>query len=193
MGGESNGEIRRLRSQGQRLGIAIRMQRSSPASQSRAYSLIDRDTGKVIYADVALDDVQTRLWWIMRDRRRVTIAPVQAAQTPPERCSSCGTLRIAAFRWCTSCGFDYEASIKPSPYPSTWATGPAAADVLLPTEARRKPVDLPRGRAPLRTRLVEFGYWAWRDLRSAPLREIGIGAVLALLVGVIVSIVASAR
>lgn len=193
MGGESNAQIKRLRSQARRLGIAIRMQPASRAWQSRAYSLIDRDTGRVIYTDVALDDVRTRLWWIMRDQRRATIPPVQGVEAPLERCPSCGTLRIASFRWCTSCGLDYEASIKLKPGPGAWALRQAAREASLPADGRRKLIQRPGGREPLRTRLVDIGYGVGRDLRSAPLREAGIGVILALLVGVMVSIVASAR
>jgi uncharacterized protein len=112
----SNADIKRLRKEAGRLGIAIRMQPVSRASPSRVYRLIERDTGRVIYKDAALHDIRTRLW-MMRYRQRAPIASVRAHEPTLNQCPSCGTMRIASFRWCPSCGFDYQAAIEPSPDP----------------------------------------------------------------------------
>ncbi len=113
MGVESKVELSRLRRQASQLGIAIRTQPGSGAPGVRDYSLVDRDTGRVIYADIrGLVEVQERLWWIIRDRKRAPSLPAGVTQTSEELCPSCGARRIGQFRWCLGCGLDYEASTK---------------------------------------------------------------------------------
>lgn len=62
------------------------------------------------YADVPLDNLQTRLWWITRDRRSGLATQQRTREVARQLCPSCGTSRIAFFRWCTCCGRDFEAS-----------------------------------------------------------------------------------
>jgi len=113
MGVESKVELNRLRRQASQLGIAIRTQPGSGTSDQRDYSLVDRETDRVIYADIrGLVAVQDRLWWIIRDRKRAQSVPAGTIQTSEELCPSCGARRIGQFRWCLGCGLDYEASTK---------------------------------------------------------------------------------
>jgi hypothetical protein len=122
--------MRHLRSQAKRLGLSIRTRRASRASGAPTYSLVDLKTGEVV-AEGLLDrsDLTTRLWWIARERRRaasMVSAVPRVLETP---CPVCGTLRIGMFRWCTSCGFDFEpiahpGAAPPIAMPETATTGP---------------------------------------------------------------------
>ena len=187
MGGESNSDLKRLRTQARKLDIAIRAQRASRPSQPRAYRLIDRATGREIQANLGLDELSTRLWWITRDRHRAESGPVQ---THSEACPSCGTSRIGSFRWCTSCGHDYEASLKSSPHQSI--VGPRDDDLFLQGPGTRDPIPRPDA-AGRRTRVVERGFGIWRTVRSIPWRELAIAAMVGVVIGVIVTIAASTR
>ena len=144
MGGESNSDLKRLRTQARKLDITIRAQRASGPSQPPAYRLIDRGTGREIQGNLGLDELSTRLWWIARDRHRAESGPVQ---THSEACPSCGTSRIGSFRWCTSCGHDYEASLKSSPHQSTWVD---AHDLFPQGQGHGTPIPRPHaaGRRP---------------------------------------------
>jgi hypothetical protein len=187
VGGESNSDMKRLRSQARRLDITIRAQPASSASQPRAYSLIDRATGMVIQANIGLDDLSTRLWWITRDRRRAETGPFQALS---EQCPSCGASRIGAFRYCISCGLDYEASLKSPPDQGWWMPRLDANDPFLPGQGRRNPIPRPAA-AGRRRRLAESGFAAWHAVRSVPWRELAIAATIGLLIGVMVTMAAS--
>ena len=186
MGGESNSDMKRLRSQARKLDITIRAQRTSSPSQPRAYRLIDRATGTEIQANVGLDELSTQLWWITRDRHRAERGPVP---TQSEACPSCGTARIGSFRWCTSCGHDYEASLKSSPGQSAWVD---AHDLFLQGKGHRNPIPRPEA-AGRRTRFVERSLGIWRTVRSAPWRVLAIAAIVGLVIGVIVTVAASTR
>jgi hypothetical protein len=85
-----NVDIKQLRLRAKVLGISIRARRASQAKPVPAYDLIDSASGRVLYARLSLADVELSL-----------------ARTQ-ERCSSCGTPRLATFRWCRSCGGDFE-------------------------------------------------------------------------------------
>lgn len=184
MGGEPEADIKVLRSQARRVGITIRTQRPRGGSKARAYSLIDRDSGMVIYSDIqALADLQTRLWWIVRDRRFALAGGRPVTATTTESCPSCGTSRVGQFRWCRSCGLDYESTIhQPS------ANVFERADVgMFPPPPRLTLLPPPRGR---------FG--ALRDAVSpsyhfSSWRELGIAAVVGLLVGFLVTILGGSR
>jgi hypothetical protein len=186
VGGESNSDLKRLRTQARKLDIMIRAQRASGPSQPRAYRLIDRATGMEIQANVGLDELSTQLWWITRDRHR---AENGAVRTRSEACPSCGTARIGSFRWCTSCGHDYEASLKSSPDQRAWVD---ARDLFLQGQGHRNPIPRPEA-AGRRTRFVERGVRIWRTVRSVSWRELAIAAMVGVLIGVIVTVAASTR
>jgi tetrahydromethanopterin S-methyltransferase subunit F len=96
--------LTRLRAQARRLDLSIRTQRGTSASGERSYSLIERDGGRVLVSDLAgLTALERRLWLIARDRRQ----PVGVMRA--ELCAACGTPRVAFFRWCQTCGRDFEA------------------------------------------------------------------------------------
>ena len=105
--------MRHLRSQARKLGLKIQTRRATGSEPVR-YRVVDPATNAPIGADLlGLDDVQTRLWWIVRERER------EGAGEPPvveetERCPVCGTPRMGFFRLCMTCGLDYEAQVKPA-------------------------------------------------------------------------------
>ena len=110
--------------------------------------------------------------------------------------------RIGQFRWCTSCGNDFEPTLHggplwsqsglPEPDPTATPTG-RSEDFRLPPLAPGAPRD--PGFGPVlghdRSRRVGIPFWD-RDLFLSA-REIGIGAVLGLLVGVITTVLLSRR
>ena len=106
-------QMRHLRSQARKLGLKIQTRRATGSEPVR-YRVVDPATNAPIGADLlGLDDVQTRLWWIVRERER------EGAGEPPvveetERCPVCGTPRMGFFRLCMTCGLDYEAQVKPA-------------------------------------------------------------------------------
>ena len=172
--------MNRLRSQARRVGITIRAQRADGNVKARAYNLIDRETGAVIYANVeGLVDLQTRLWWITRDRRFAIANRLPADGTTTESCPACGTHRVGLFRWCRSCGFDYEPE---SHVPSDDVVRGAGESVMFAPQPHFTQLVPPRERfGALRNvvgHVLHFNSW----------RELGIGAILALLVGVVVSL-----
>lgn len=95
-------EIAELRRQGRALGISIRVNRATKASPVRTYRLIDPPSGKTLFAAVEPRDVEWALW--AAAFTRANARPV----AQPELCSSCSSPRVATFRWCTSCGGDFE-------------------------------------------------------------------------------------
>ncbi len=105
MDNESVETLRHLRAQARRLGIAIRKERSSPPA-GPLYRLLDRESGDVIRRHVPLVDVSTELFWIVRERRRALAQP--RAEVHVQLCPSCQTPRLASFRYCRTCGLDYE-------------------------------------------------------------------------------------
>jgi predicted RNA-binding Zn-ribbon protein involved in translation (DUF1610 family) len=69
--------------------------------------LLDRDTGDLIRGHIALADLSAELMWIDRERGLDVTSPVQ--KVVAQSCPSCGTQRIGFFRFCRTCGLDYEA------------------------------------------------------------------------------------
>jgi hypothetical protein len=67
----------------------------------------------VIRGDLPLVDISTELFWIVRQRRLAVEQP--GAELPTEYCPTCATRRIAYFRYCRTCGRDYEAGLWPEP------------------------------------------------------------------------------
>ena len=171
MGDESVGQLRRLRLDARRLGLAIRTERPSQASGSRAYRVIDRATGQAIRADVQdLSGVQTLLWWMVRSRRRALSSPFVVNELPEALCRACGTSRVGFFRWCLSCRLDYDASPEPPP-----------------AGAPRVPA-----REPLTARLAGLAADVRHGYRFAPVRPLAGAAFLALLTATIVTLVLTA-
>jgi len=84
--------------------------------------------GRVVAADaVGLAELEHRLWAITRDRRR-SIDPDRSTT-----CQRCGAARVGNFRWCKSCGSDFE-----SERPPTDQVKPAVPAMAEPvTSARR--------------------------------------------------------
>ena len=97
--------------------------------------MVQRDGGRVI-ADgiVGPAALEHRLWLIARDRR-LSIEP-----QPSRSCPQCGAARVANFRWCQSCGVDFEpwrAEPAPTPAPRpTPAPAPAASSARTATLER---------------------------------------------------------
>ena len=86
------------------------------------YAVIERDGGRVVAADIAGPAaLEHRLWLIARDRR-LSIEP-----QPSRNCPQCGAARVANFRWCQSCGTDFE------PWRAEPATAPSPAPMPTPT------------------------------------------------------------
>ena len=202
MGGESKGELDRLRLRAGGMGITIKTHGANRISRRRTYSLIDRTTGTVLHRDIdGVADLEARLARIGRDRQR------PRADGPPEEeelssCPSCGTRRIGQFRWCTSCGHDFEPTLHGGalwsrsgfPEPDATATstersGDVRLPPLVPGAPEHRGLDPVLGRD--RSRRVGIPFWDRDVFLSA--REIGIGAVLGLLVGVITTVLLSRR
>ena len=186
VGGESKGEINRLRSRAGRMGISIRTRRPDARAKRPAYSLVDRKTGTVIDEDIdGLVDLETRLARIASDRQFQARA-LPTTRTLSESCPTCGIRRIGRFRWCTSCGFDFESTVHSGPPRPVFrlqvddpAVPMAAWDLIQPPAYLR---DLPRRR-------FRVGRFAFRDrYPSVSLRAIWLWLILAVLIGLIVSI-----
>jgi hypothetical protein len=182
-------ELGHLRSQARKLGLSIRTQGTVRVPGSRAYSLRDRETGQVISSDLTdLADVQTQLWWIVRDRRRALSDPARVATVPKQQCPACGAERVAFFRLCTSCGLDYEASREATPdfAPKPPWKGPKGGLIGLPTP-HAHPIREP-ARESIRARLVGLVYDVGRGYRLGPVRVLVGGAVMGIIVGVMVGL-----
>src|SRR3954453_2970682 len=90
------------------MGISIKTQRAKGTSRQRAYSLIERSTGRVLYHDIdGLIDLEAVLSRIVWDRQ-LARADGPPASATSRSCPSCGTPRIGQFRFCRSCGRDFE-------------------------------------------------------------------------------------
>ena len=117
-------ELARIRSRVRHLGLTIRSRAATRGSPQRVYSVLDRATGQVVCSGVAdLVELKTRLWWILRQRR---LGSDQGAAPDPAatlRCPSCGTPRDGFFRYCRSCGYDWEVG-HPSTPPVAASPGP---------------------------------------------------------------------
>ena len=175
------------------MGITIQTQRANGTSRQR-YSLIDRTTGTVLQRDVdGLIDLEARLLGIIWDRQRARAdgPPIAVA---PSSCPSCGTRRIGQFRWCRSCGRDFEPTLHLGPrWPAFRLEEPdATAKPTEPTEWARLPPPVPIvvrhpgvDPAPRRQRLRLFRLPVRERDSFLSVREIGIGALLGLLIGVI--------
>jgi len=178
-------QMRRLRSEARKSGLAIRTQRATRTRVSRAYDVIDRETGSVLCADIrTLVDVKTELWWIVRRRKQALSSPHPVNEAPEELCPACGTPRIAFFRLCSSCGLDYEPTRAPAPEfaPRLRSIGAGGVSSRSVTEAHLRQREVsPWGS--IKGQLVAFAYDVGHGYRFGPLRQLAGGAILGLLVG----------
>ncbi len=183
-------QIRHLRTQAGKLGLAIKTKRASRSTGSRAYNVVDRNTGQVIGADLPdLVDVQTQLWWIVRDRAQHRSRPGFVNEVPEERCPTCGTPRVAFYRLCLSCGLDYEANrtatriVQPKP---PWR-GPHGGLARQSTPQADQVEHQARAREPMTSRLAALTYDvadrlpSWRQLAGGAIIGLVAGATVALL------------
>ena len=113
MDDDSTQQLKYLRPRARKIGIAIRKQRVTRKSPEPLYRLLDRQSAAVIRGDVPLIDISTELFWIIRERRRALERP--GAELIHEVCPSCATPRVGFFRYCKTCGLDYEAGQAPVP------------------------------------------------------------------------------
>jgi hypothetical protein len=113
---DSTRQMKRIRSRARIAGLTIRTRRVSRASSERAYSVIDGATGQKLGTDIPdLDELTNQLWWIIRQRRRDSEQGGRTAEAPKESCPACEAVRVGNFRFCRSCGFDFEpASARPA-------------------------------------------------------------------------------
>jgi len=192
VGPESVHDINRLRAQARKLGVAIRTQRAPGVSGSRAYRLVDRETGHVFRADLSdLTDVQRQLWWILRKRRRSLASPLSLDDMPAEQCPACGRPRVAFFRLCLSCGLDYEASREPTLHMAakpTWK-GPNGRLVGDPKPVKHLLRGQPNHHKPMLSWLPQVAHDVRNGDRFVSLIPLAGGAVVALVAGAIVALV----
>lgn len=188
---DSNNEMNHLRSQARRLGLSIRTRRASRASGVRTFALVDRETGHVIETNLEdLSDVQTHLGWIVRQRRMA----LPLDDVPAEPCPACGTLRVAFFRWCLSCGLDYEANREPTlhmPRRPRWS-GPGGRLFGRPLPEPRAILDRTPGRPSIVSRVVTRAYEVNDRFAFGLTRQLAGGAVVALVVGAMVVLLVQA-
>ena len=184
-------QLKHLRPQARRSGSRIRKQRPARRSGETLYRLLDRQNGEVIRRDVALVDVPTELFWILRDQRRALRSPVSL---PEDHCPSCGEQRMGFFRYCRACGFDYEPEHIPMPGLDTrtdvlWLQEPAATHPPFTLE----PAPLPAHHAALPAPPISVDVDAppRRGFRSrfASPPELAVGVVVGVLLGVMATIV----
>src|SRR3954469_19903045 len=136
VGGESNDDIGRLRRRASATGISVRTERANRTSEQRAYSLVDRTSGNVLHGGIAtlidLEAVLSRIAW---DRRRAPADGPPRAEAP-RSCPSCGTSRVGQFRFCRTCGHDFEAMAHVAEHWPPFQLEPATVpDATPPVEA----------------------------------------------------------
>jgi len=97
-----------LRRQARQAGLAINSRSDPRAAGARRYTLVDGATKAVVAGGIRdLDTLATELWWRIRERadHRQDLAQEDRSV---ESCAGCGTPRVGAFRYCRSCGRDFE-------------------------------------------------------------------------------------
>jgi hypothetical protein len=107
-------DIKQLRRRARTLGLSIRTKRPSKSRPTPAYDVIETASGRLLSGGLSsLVDIQRHLESAVVDRR--------GSDARGEACPACGTPRLAFFRWCQSCGLDFE----------TFKTQSVAADTRL--------------------------------------------------------------
>src|SRR6266850_8376645 len=103
-------QMKRIRSGARKYGLTIKTGRVARGSDHRAYSVLDAATGETLCSNVPdLDELRVQLWWVIRQRRRGDQTG-DSGEVAREECPKCGTLRVGSFRFCRSCGMDFEPS-----------------------------------------------------------------------------------
>ncbi len=189
VGSDSGGELHNVRSQARRLGLSIRTQRASRGSDVRTFAIVDRETGTVVDAGLQdLSDIQARLWWIVHRRRTALSGLPPTGDVPEELCPSCGTRRASFFRWCLSCGRDYEAGREPTlhmaPRPRWNGRTGRLYERRLPEP--RLVLDKTPGRRSIVSRLAARAYEVNDGYPLGLVRQIVGGAVVAMVVAAMV-------
>jgi hypothetical protein len=93
---------------------------------------VELDGGRVVHSEaVGLAELEHRLWTITRDRR-LSIEPDRSST-----CQTCGAARVGNFRWCKSCGSDFESQRR-SERPSIEDARPAVPAMAEPATAVRR-------------------------------------------------------
>ena len=125
--------MKRIRAAARTYGLTIRTGRATRGSAERVYRVLDAATGETLGSKVPdLDKLAVQLWWIIKQRREPERAR-GAAEVVREACPNCGTVRVGSFRFCRSCGMDFEPS-RPSE-PDVATPTEVAAPVAEPTNA----------------------------------------------------------
>ena len=202
MGGPPKGDIARLRRRAGALGITIRTQRANRASDRRAYTLVDRTSGMVLHRDIdALIDVEAALARLVWDRQRARADGPPAPDAPPS-CPACGTLRVGQFRWCRSCGHDFEAMAHIVARWPPFQLAEPAADAISSQPVEEPPLPAPVSDLAPRARILpeprhrpglEFRIGSRDRLSSLPIRQLEVGALIGLIVGVITAVLLNLR
>ncbi|MBA2721108.1 MAG: hypothetical protein H0U52_17990 [Chloroflexi bacterium] len=91
----------------------------------------DKASGEVLTSGLTdLNEVRTRVWWLLRTRRLGSGGTQAAGEPAQASCEDCGRARVGSFRFCLSCGFDFEPVKVNREEPGT---GAAIGDGTLPT------------------------------------------------------------
>ncbi|MDQ3128345.1 MAG: hypothetical protein M3Q66_07840 [Chloroflexota bacterium] len=103
---QADSTLTNLRSALRSAGLEVRSRR---LANGRTYSVRDKASGEVLIRGLTdLDELRNRVWWLLRTRR-LRAAGTQAVAVPVRpSCTACGLARVGAFRFCQSCGFDFE-------------------------------------------------------------------------------------
>ena len=100
----STADIKKLRRRARALGLSIRTRSAPKLQATRSYDLVEIASGSVLFGNLSgLEDIDEILNSVASDR------PSGDEHDGAESCPVCDTPRVAFFRWCQSCGRDFEA------------------------------------------------------------------------------------
>jgi predicted RNA-binding Zn-ribbon protein involved in translation (DUF1610 family) len=114
-----------LRRQAKKAGFSINSRPDPRDADARRYSLVDRATKTIVTGGIPdLDTLATEL--LSRIRERTDPGQVVVHEDLSlGSCPDCGTRRIGAFRYCRSCGRDFEPLSPSAQVPQVPAWRPA--------------------------------------------------------------------
>lgn len=125
-----------LRRQAKDAGLSINSRPDPRGGDARRYSLVERATKAVVARGIPdLDTLATEL--TSRIRERTDQGRVVAHEDLGEKCPDCGTRRIGAFRYCRSCGRDFEPDAPTAQLPQVAAGQPLFSLQNVATTASR--------------------------------------------------------